>query len=87
MKESDTPVFHAIGNHDLYNFDPPNLRAQFNFKGGEQVEAIPHSTPNLRVPQQSIMYLRMQSINSETIGIESWDVMGVLIFRAGHQRQ
>ena len=37
LKESRSPVFHAIGNHDLYNFKPSKLRARFNEDGGVQV--------------------------------------------------
>ena len=44
LKESRSPVFHAIGNHDLYNFKPARLRARFNEEGGTQVK----STPRLR---------------------------------------
>ena len=43
LKESQSPVFHAIGNHDLYNYKPAKLREQFNVEGGAQVEATLHS--------------------------------------------
>ena len=41
MKQCRSPVFHAIGNHELYNFKSAELRAQFNEDG--QVAATPHS--------------------------------------------
>ena len=43
LKQSRSPVFHAIGNHEFYNFKTSELRAQFNEDGGAQVEATPHS--------------------------------------------
>ena len=43
LKQSDSPVFHAIGNHDLFNFTPEDLREMFNGRRGSQVEASPHS--------------------------------------------
>ena len=42
LKQSQSPVFHAIGNHDLYNFKPAKLRAQFNEDGGTQVKTTMH---------------------------------------------
>ena len=42
LKQSRSPVFHAIGNHELYNFKLSELRAKFNEDGGAQVEAIAH---------------------------------------------
>ena len=48
LQQSRSPVFHAIGNHDLYNFQPSKLRALFNEDGGAQV-----STRATRVEIQS----------------------------------
>ena len=43
IQQSRSPVFHAIGNHELYNFKPSQLRDQFNEEGGAQVETTLHS--------------------------------------------
>ena len=43
LKQSQSPVFHAIGNHELYNFKPSKLRDRFNVEGGAQVEHMLHS--------------------------------------------
>ena len=43
LKQSRSPVFHAIGNHDLYNFKPAKLRTQFNEDDGAQVTSTLHS--------------------------------------------
>ena len=43
LKQSRSPVFHAIGNHELYNFKSEGLREQFNDYDGTQVEGTPHS--------------------------------------------
>ena len=43
LQQSRSPVFHAIGNHDLYNFKPSELRGQFNDDDGSQVEGTPHA--------------------------------------------
>ena len=39
LKQSRSPVFHAIGNHDLYNYKASKLSHRFNEEGGAQVEA------------------------------------------------
>ena len=39
LKESRSPVFHAIGNHEFYNFKITEIRDRFNVEGGAQVEA------------------------------------------------
>ena len=43
LQQSRAPVFHAIGNHDLYNFKLSELREQFNEDGGAQVDATLHA--------------------------------------------
>ena len=39
LRQSLAPVFHAIGNHELYNFKSGELRGRFNEGDGTQVGA------------------------------------------------
>ena len=44
LQQCQSPVFHAIGNHDLYNFKPSEIRSLFNEEGGSQVGKYEHDT-------------------------------------------
>ena len=49
LQQCRAPVFHAIGNHELYNFKAGELRTRFNEAGGTQVPPYAYVDPWLRV--------------------------------------